>query len=288
MSNSDKAEEWIEKAEKKLKGFSLFGGGSTKYEDASEFYTKAANLYKMAKKWDKAGSAFVKAAECSVKIPSKHEAASNYINAANCYKNTNVADAVNCYKTGIEFFTDEGRFSIAAKHQKEVAELYEKESEFENAIENYQTAAEYYEGENSSSAAIQCMVKVAQFAAQLEKYDKAIEVYEDVARKSLDNSLLKWSVKDYFFRAILCYLCGTDVVSAKRQLEKYQEQDYTFGSSRECKFLQEIIAAYESLDVEAFTQAVVEYDSISKLDTWKTTILLRVKNAIKGEEGELR
>lgn len=35
------------------------------------------------------------------------------------------------------------------------------------------------------------------------------------------------------------------------------------------------------MDVDAFTQAVVEYDSISKLDQWKTSILLRIKNSIK-------
>jgi len=288
MSNSDRAEELIEKADKKLKSFSFFGGGSTKYEDAADLYTKAANSFKVAKKWDKAGGAFVKAAECYLKVPSKHEAASNYVNAANCLKKNNTTDAVNCYKTAIELFTDEGRFSIAAKHQKEVAELYEADLDYESAIESYQTAAEYYEGENSTSAAIQCMVKVAQYSAQLEHYDKAIEVYEDVARKSLDNSLLKWSVKDYFFRAVLCYICSTDVISAKRQLDKYQEMDYSFGSQRECKFLQEIIAAYENCDVEAFTQAVVEYDSVSKLDQWKTTILLRVKDAIKGQDNDLK
>jgi alpha-soluble NSF attachment protein len=60
--------------------------------------------------------------------------------------------------------------------------------------------------------------------------------------------------------------------------------DVTFSSQRECKFLESIIAAYEAYDVEAFTNAVVEFDSISKLDAWKTSILLRVKNSIKSED----
>jgi len=230
----------------------------------------------------------VKAAECNIKAKSKHEAATNYINAANCFKKNNFADAVNCYKTAIELYTDEGRFSIAAKHQKELAELYEGEMDYENAIENYQTAAEFYEGENSSSAANSCLLKVAQYSAQLEKYDKAIEVYEEVARKSLDNNLMKWSVKDYFFRAILCYLCDTDVVSAKRQLEKYQEMDYTFSGQRECKFVTEVCNAYENYDLDAFNQAVVDFNAVSPLDPWKTTILLRIKNSIKKEEVDLK
>lgn len=287
MSNSEKAEEWIEKADKKLKGgfmSSMFSGGSSKYEDAAEWYAKGANLYKMAKKWDEAGSAFCKAAEACIQAKSKHEAATNYINAANCFKKNKFIDAVNCFKLAIDLYTDEGRFSIAAKHHKELAELYEAERDYEHAIESYETAAEYYEGENSTSAANTCLLKVAQYSAELEKYDRAIEVYEDVGRKSLDNALTKWGAKDSFFKAILCYLCTSDVVSAKRQLDKFQEMDYTFGNQRECKFLIEIIQAYENYDVEAFTQAVVDFDSISKLDQWKTTILLRIKTSIKKEE----
>jgi len=290
MSSSEKAEEWIEKADKKLKGGvfgSMFSGGSSKYEDASEWYAKGANLYKVAKKWDQAGSAFIKAAECNLKGQSKHEAATNYVNAANCYKKNNTVEAVNCFKSAIDLYTDEGRFSIAAKHQKELAELYEGEMDFEHALECYQVAADFFDGENSTASANGCLAKVAQYAAQLEKYDRAIEVYEDIAKKSLDNNLLKWGAKDNFFKAILCYLCSGDAITAKRQLEKYQEMDYTFGSQRECKFLQEIIAANENFDVEAFTQAVVEYDSITKLDQWKTTILLRIKNLIKKEENSL-
>lgn len=38
---------------------------------------------------EKAGEAFVKAAECHLKLQSKHEAAQSYINASLCYKKTN-------------------------------------------------------------------------------------------------------------------------------------------------------------------------------------------------------
>jgi alpha-soluble NSF attachment protein len=283
MSNEEKADELMEKADKKLKGFSLFGG-TGKWEDASEMYTKAANLYKMAKKWDRAGEAYSKAAECHLKLQSKHEAASNYINASNCYKKSNITEAVQCMKQAIEFYTDEGRFSIAAKHQKELAELYESEADLENAISAYQLSADYYEGEGSSSSANACLLKVALFSAQLERYDKAIELYEQVAAASIDNNLLKWSVKEYFLRAGLCHLAKGDIVSAERALERYKDMDATFSSQRECKFLQELVEACKNYDVEAFTNAVVEFDSISKLDSWKTSILLKIKNSIKEED----
>eukprot|EP00026_Physarum_polycephalum_P022113 Phypoly_transcript_25905.p2 GENE.Phypoly_transcript_25905~~Phypoly_transcript_25905.p2 ORF type:complete len:113 (+),score=31.20 Phypoly_transcript_25905:44-340(+) len=95
---------------------------------------------------------------------------------------------------------------------------------------------------------------------------------------------MKWVVKDYFLRAGLCHLAKGDLVAAERAVEKYMDMDATFSSQRECKFLQEIINACKNYDVEAFTNAVSDYDSISPLDPWKTTILLKIKNSIKDED----
>lgn len=56
------------------------------------------------------------------------------------------------------------------------------------------------------SLAHKCLLKVATFAAQLGMYDKAIEKFEEVASASLDNQLMKWSLKEYFLKAGLCHL----------------------------------------------------------------------------------
>jgi len=231
----EKAAELFEKAEKKLKSFSLFGGNS-KYEEAAEFYTKAANLFKSSKKWDQAGESYIKAAECSLKLQSPHEAASNYVSASTCFKKTDATRAISCLKQAVEYYTDEGRFSVAAKHQKEIGELYEAENDMDNSMANYQLAADYFDGEGSTSASNQCLLKVASFAALLERYDKAVELYEKIAVSSIDNNLLKWSVKEYLLRAGLCLLASGDLVAARRALDKYQDMDVTFASQREAKF----------------------------------------------------
>jgi len=264
----------------------MFGNAQAKFEDASEAFGKAANLFKMAKKYNEAGKAFIKVAECQLKLDSKHEAATSYASAATCFKKNNTADCVDCLKKSVELFTGEGRFAIAAKHQKEIAEVYEAELDFEQAIEAFQIAADYFEGESSTSQANTCLLKVAQFSAQLENFQKAIELYEQVARASLDNNLLKWGAKEHLHRAILCHLASEDLVGAQKALENYKSWDASFMSSRECKFVEEIMQAVEKYDVEAFTQAVVDYDSISKLDNWKTKILLKIKQGITSNSNE--
>lgn len=61
-------------------------GGSNKIEDAIECYQRAANMFKMAKKWAQAGSAFYEAALLHGKNNSRHDAANNFVDASNCYK----------------------------------------------------------------------------------------------------------------------------------------------------------------------------------------------------------
>lgn len=45
-------------------------------------------MFKMAKKWNNAGKAFVEAANLHMKSGTKHDAACNLLDAANCFKKT--------------------------------------------------------------------------------------------------------------------------------------------------------------------------------------------------------
>lgn len=128
-------------------------------------------------------------------------------------------------------------------------------------------------------------LKVADLAALEGNYYKAIENFEKVATSSVSNNLMKWSVKDYFLKSGMCLLAVGDMVATNRALEKYREMDPTFPSTREHQLLVDLSEAVEAGDQEAFADKLFQYDQMSKLDKWKTTILLRVKNAIE-EKGE--
>lgn len=74
-----------------------------------------------------------------------------------------------------------------------------------------------------------------------------------------------------------------DVVTAKRNLARYGQLDTTFLSTREAKFVTALIDALDQGDLEMFTGAVVEFDSVTKLDNWKTAILLKIKRGMQEE-----
>lgn len=48
--------------------------------------------------------------------------------------------------------------------------------------------------------------------------------------------------------------------------------------------LQALMNHLEDQNVDAFTDTVKEYDSISRLDQWYTTMLLRIKKSIAAED----
>jgi len=279
----------VEDAASKLGGasgfFSSLFGGSSKEDEGLEMLGRAANLYKMAKNWGKAGNTFTSIATHHAKKGSKHDAATNFVEAANCYKKTDPKEASESLLKAIDIYTDMGRFTIAAKHHQTVAELFEDNvSNLDTVILHYQTAADYFKGEESTSSANKCLVKVAEYSATLEKYDKAIKIYEQIATDCIASNLLKYAAKDYFFKALLCHLC-VDSLNAVHALSRYEDQYPAFTDSREAKLIKSLCQEIDNEDVDAFTEAVKAYDSISRLDSWHTTLLLKVKKTIN--DGDL-
>lgn len=74
-------------------------------------------------------------------------------------------------------------------------------------------------------------------------------------------------------------------MAANRALEQYRDLDNSFVQTREHQLLVDLIASIEAGDQEQFQDKLFQYDQMSKLDKWKTTLLLRVKNSIE-DQGE--
>lgn len=125
---------------------------------------------------DEAANCYMRAANCYLTAKSGHDAANSFMNAANVYRKTNplgnnirlfgfllplppasnfrplifsFTEAVKCLEKCCEFYAQEGRWSMAAKNMKEIAEILEKEAQIDKAMAAYEKAAEYYEGDNA-------------------------------------------------------------------------------------------------------------------------------------------
>ncbi|PKY01675.1 vesicular-fusion protein Sec17 [Aspergillus campestris IBT 28561] len=281
----------IQRAEKALSGatsgFSFFGGRTEKYENAADLYTQAANAFRVQKLNKESGLAFEKAASIqSQNLNEPDDAANTLQEAFKVYRKSDPEDAARVLASAIQHYVLKGNLRRAATQQQHLAELYEMEmGDQKKALEAYEQAAEWFDSDNAEALANKHYLKAADLAALEEDYYKAIEHYERIGRSSISNSLMKWSVKDYFLKAGICHMATKDLVATGRALESYREIDTTFASTREHQLLVDLAQAIENGDQEAFADKLFQFDQLSKLDKWKTTLLLRVKNNIE-EAGE--
>ncbi|KAF9229237.1 TPR-like protein [Gyrodon lividus] len=285
MPSKSPAQTLLERADKKANSSTgWFSSSSTKYEEAGDFYQQAANAFKLDKQFRDAGDAFAREAECREKCKEVNEASNAWWNAAKAYKRGYPDLAIQALSQTITHLTASGRFRQAADREKEIAQIHQHElSNLHKACESLERAGDWYSQEDATATANACFKDAADIHAELEQYPQAIQRYEQVADHSLTSALTKYSVKEYWLRACLCALAMKDSITAKRNIQKYMSQDTTFASTRECKFLNAIIDAIQSEDQQAFLGFVHEYDQITKLDNWKTMVLLKIKNTIEGE-----
>ena len=101
-------------------------------------------------------------------------------------------------KTSISLQIENNRLSNVAKIQKRIAEIYEKDSEYELAANFYSEAAENYSLEpNRSSDYNACMLKIVEIGIyQIHvDYPKLIKTLESVADKYMQSKLTAPSAK---------------------------------------------------------------------------------------------
>lgn len=282
----------LQKADKALQGasggFSFFGGREDKYQNAADLYIQAANAFRMQKSNREAGQAFEKAAQIQTKnLNEPDDAANTLVDAFKVYRKESPQEAVKCLDFAINQYCTKGNFRRAASHKESLGELYEVElGDMKGALAAYEASAGWYEGDGATALANKLWLKVADIAALDGDYYKAIENYEKVAQASISNNLMRYSVKEYFLKAGICHLATGDQVSTERALDKYRDMDPTFASQREHQLLVDVLGAVQEGDQEKFADKLYAYDQMSKLDKWKTTILLRIKGQIEEADNE--
>ncbi|WPK25401.1 hypothetical protein PUMCH_002714 [Australozyma saopauloensis] len=278
-----------EKLSKPQTGFFSFLGGSssTRLEDAMDLYIQAANMYRLQKNFSEAGQLFVRAAETQKKLNSHNDVANHLIEAYKCYKTVAPHDAIDALSQAIHIFlTQNGQFRRAANFQMDLSELYESVGDFEHATENYEKAGDYFSTDQAEALSCKAFLKAADLYASQGNYSKAMQLYDSIIQKLAGNNLSRWSLKDYYFKVVLCALCMEDAVEAQKRLDNYAVEDASFASTREFKLLQDIATIIDAGTAEEFADAVYEFDQYSKLDKLKTQMLLNLKNSIidKGDD----
>ncbi|SPO19803.1 probable SEC17 - transport vesicle fusion protein [Ustilago trichophora] len=278
-------EELFKNAEKKASASGgWFSSATSKQEEAVELFKAAANKFRIANRFEEAGNAYMRAAETEIKTGEKDYAANTFFEANKCFRMSRPELAVVALTRAREILIERGRFRQAADREKAVAELYKSDAaDPEKALEAYEQAAAWYLQEGANATASGCYREAAQLATDLSRYPQAIERWEQVASMSLESNLTRYSVKDYYLNAGLCYLAIPDYVAAVRAMQFYAEQDPSFPTTMEGRFLHSLVQACEEGDLQAFDGRVQEYDRTKKIQGWQASLLRAVRKGIQDE-----
>ncbi|CEP63858.1 alpha-soluble NSF attachment protein SEC17 LALA0_S09e04082g [Lachancea lanzarotensis] len=284
----------VQKAQKKAQpssGFmKIFGASDTyKYEEAADLYVEAANLYRLRKELEKAGDLFLQAAACQIRAQSEDEAGNTFVEAFKAFKAGSLPEkACEALNKAIDIFTRRGQFRRGANFKAELAELLENElHDYAKAVEAYEAAADWYAQDQALALANKAYLKCADLQALDGRYIEACDIYRKVIANSVGNRLSQWSLKDYFLKTALCYLAADDQVAAQRTVTEAQQEDSNFTGSREHELIAALLEACSEGDSEKLSAKVYEFDRFAKLDKWKTTILLKIKDSIASADDDL-
>ena len=192
-------------------------------------------------------------------------------------------------REAVALYTDMGRLNMAARQLREIAEAEDKAGRKAEAAASYEQAADLFATENAASEAGRCRLRVAELLSlELGDYARAGAIFEEIGRAAADNNLLRFGARGHLLCAGICAMCHLPDSDVATRIERYRDADPQFSGSREAALLEGCAAALAACDDAAFSQAVAEFDGMTRLDAWKTAALLRVKRRIgarqKGEE----
>lgn len=283
-----KADKLFNDAEKKSSKFDWFGmNKSANQEDAADLYVKAAAQFKRLKEYKKSGDSYKLAAECQMSAGNEIEAKQSWRDAGMMYRHIDPQLCMEAFRNAIQFSLDADKFSQAARLEEEIGDMLAEDDHHKEAIESWEKAAEYYEAENDQGNADKRLLKVAHLAPKLNNYERSIEVFEAVSKRSVDDKLRRWKVKEYLFKALLCHCCAgaADEIRSWNKLqdtsEKYKDISAMFGDSRECKLMDKVIDSLMKTNIDTFKDALVEFESIQRLEPWTVDLMLKLENYIK-------
>ena len=117
----------------------FFSEKNDRREQSCRLFERAGHTYQRAECWGKAGTSFEKAANIYIEITQREvDAASNFLEAAICFKKTNDRRSLELFEKSIDIYVSVGRRALAAKQLEKVADMYENQEKIPAKVGVYE------------------------------------------------------------------------------------------------------------------------------------------------------
>ena len=268
-----------------------------KYQEMSELYFKAGEIYKSAHQWRNAGICY----ENSSLIKQqklKQSPLTCYEKAYYCFDKIDIGDdAKRIFDKMNLYLEQEGKYFQVGKNYENLAIKRENKEKYDIAIEHYLQAVKYYEKDGKhSNLKTKILIKLTElmiFHNHPQAELKIPSMLENIGNNYLKNIMTKYQAKEYFGKAVLTRLYfKDDIKEAKEYMNKYVKKDKTFEESNIYILCSDIITCIESGENDKLIIAINKYKEIYELDEYMKFILDNIidrenqKKKIKEKENE--
>lgn len=238
----------------------------------------AAKHFKLAKDWENAADAYLKAAEIEREIGLDFD--ESYIQAATMKINYDTISALKILRFIGHFLFSQDQFLKAARVKQQIGEIYESEKEYLRAAKNYEEAFEMYEMQEMITPydRFDLLLKAADLNFIAEPNERhileAIHVYEAVASQYSQAHI---DAKEFYFKIVTLHLANNDILEASQAFRKFQETDPNFKESRTYCYIENLIKDFRGRKFAKFQERYHEAGIKTIFELWDPTILKLVK-----------
>lgn len=250
-----------------------------KYQEIGNLYENAGNLYRSNHRINEAGESYKSAGSYYMKATNTFDAIRSLNSAVNCFLQIDNYTVICCYYEIIRIYTIDYNFDRVAEYSNLLAEMYEKENLIDRAIEFHLKTIETCETlPNRVSLKNKSLLKLAELYIKRNEYNRAGDIYEQYADSILNNRLLQYSAKEYYFNAGLCRMHNGDLVALRRFLNKCIQECPPFQNTIQYEFLLKLLGCFETLTIEYVGPIITEYTNLYHLEEWKMNVLTKITN----------
>jgi alpha-soluble NSF attachment protein len=279
-----------------------------RYEDAAHYFYASHLSFRACSRWRHAGDSLVQMAKVLLIMKDQIEAATIYTAASEIYMRIDKAEGLRSLRSAITIYCDLGRFDIAGRLERRIADLHYMNQHFEEAAAHFEKAANFVAGEQMFEQSDICLERAATCFVEVKEYVEAQRLYELIAKSVSQTNLRKFNARDYLFRAALCSLAihikpqhlkngNIDIdnpVDCAQKYEKfiqkvyfYESIDCFFGGSTEQRFLLNIQRFREQYDLDGLADHIYWWNNVRPLDRWCLLMLKVVVDEVTAEQQRL-
>jgi alpha-soluble NSF attachment protein len=175
----------------------IMGAGSTAGEDARALFVQAGNAGKAEGDYPTSVEAYKRALDLSTE---DYEKAQMYEAIASSYKMFDIPQAIPPLTRAAEMHMSQGKWTMASQTLEKVAELYEQLNDLDNMMKCLKEAHRFLKQEGQKAAANRVQKKMAETYALQHQFIQAQQEYEEMAEKTKDDGMLKFTAKDFWLR----------------------------------------------------------------------------------------